>query len=79
MASNDRLDCLHCGERIGAYEPIRVINAEGRVVAATTAQVHAAPDRYRSLVLHEACASARENPTRDPLRLVREPSSPSST
>lgn len=55
------LHCSHCGERIGLYEPIRVIDGEGKTVIASAGEVHADPYRYRSRVLHDACALESDN------------------
>jgi len=52
------LFCVSCGERIGLSGPVRVIDGEGHVVAANAEEVHADPYRYRSRVLHDACALA---------------------
>lgn len=52
------MECPHYGERIGVYEPVRVIDGEGIAVAVSALEVHADPRRYRSRVLHDACAQA---------------------
>jgi hypothetical protein len=50
------LTCRVCHDRIGVYEPVYVIDGEGKPVAANAAELHAEPHRYRSRVLHPSCA-----------------------
>ena len=50
------LKCRVCDDRIGVYEPVYVIDGEGKAVAANAAELHAEPYRYRSRVLHRSCA-----------------------
>jgi hypothetical protein len=58
MADHGWLHCTYCDDRIGMYEPIRVIDGEGRAVEASPADVQTNHRRYRSRVLHADCALA---------------------
>jgi len=50
------LKCRVCDDRIGVYEPVYVIDGEGKTVAANAFELHTEPYRYRSRVLHRSCA-----------------------
>jgi len=51
------LRCHYCNDRIGVYEPVCVLDADERAVAATALDLHADSQRARPMrVLHRACA-----------------------
>jgi len=52
------LRCHYCNDRIGLYEPVCVLDADGRAVAASALELHADPQQARSglRVAHRACA-----------------------
>jgi hypothetical protein len=56
MASEDWPLCSHCGDRLGVYELLLAIDGEGELFAVAAGEVFADPGRYRTRVLHEACA-----------------------
>ena len=49
--------CDHCNDRIGVYEPVWVVEADGRSVAISSFEIHTDPHWSRSRVLHLGCAA----------------------
>jgi hypothetical protein len=52
------LHCPRCGERIGMYEAISVIDGDGSAVLVTRDEVRADPPRYEGWVFHDACLTS---------------------
>jgi len=51
----DRPRCVHCGEIIGAYEPARLVLADGITFRASPSTLGAEPVAPGSVVVHDAC------------------------
>ena len=57
--------CVHGGEIVGVYEPVCVIEEDGRLHEGSRLTLGAELERPGILVVHKGCLAARGEPKRD--------------